>query len=338
LQIVEDTLNWVGKRRHAATKQGRFRHGIGVALAMQENPGGQANTSGAMIKLNEDGSFDIFVGDTAAGTGAPTMIAQIAAEVLGVPLSDILMRSSETDFTLFASSTDAATAFYASSGATRKASEQMRRQILTVAGRMLNVLPEALRINDGLISGPNGQQVVIKQVAAYALSNDGRQLMTTASWKVLQTPATFAAQGVEVEVDTETGNVQVLNVISAVDVGRAINPLIIEGQIQGSIAQALGATICEELLYDQKGALLTTNLSDYRIYTAPDMPEMQVYLIGTDDTSGPYGAKVVATLPFYGIAPAIANAVFNAVGIRLYHIPLTPERLLRAIHAQTKKR
>ena len=203
---------------------------------------------------------------------------------------------------------------------------------------MLNVLPEALRINDGLISGPNGQQVVIEQVAAYALSHDGRQLMTTASWKVQQTPATFAAQGVEVEVDTETGNVRILNLISAVDVGRAINPLIIEGQIQGSVTQALGATICEELLYDQKGTLLTTNLSDYRIYAAPDMPEMQVYLVGTDDTSGPYGAKAVARVPFYGIAPAIANAVFNAVGIRLYHIPLTPERLLRAIHAQTKKR
>jgi len=195
-----------------------------------------------------------------------------------------------------------------------------------------------LKISNGLISGPNGQQVLIEQISAYALYNDGRQLMTTASWKVQQTPATFAVQGVEVEVDTETGNVRVLNVIAAVDVGRAINPLIIEGQIHGSVAQALGATLSEELLYDQKGALLTTNLSDYRIYAAPDMPEMQVYLVGTDDASGPFGAKVVATVPLYGIAPAIANAVVNALGIRLYHIPLTPERLLRGIHTQTKKK
>ncbi|HEX3643679.1 MAG TPA: molybdopterin cofactor-binding domain-containing protein, partial [Ktedonobacteraceae bacterium] len=276
LQIVEDKLNWAGKRKHAATKQGRFRRGIGVALAMQENPGGQANISGALVKLNEDGSFDLFVGATDSGSGVTTMIAQIAAEVLGVPLTDILVHTSETDFTPFASSTDAATAFYASSGATRKAGEQMRRQILAVAGRMLNILPEALKISNGLISGPNGQHVSIEQVAAYALYNDGRQLMTTASWKVQQTPATFAVQGVEVEVDTETGNVRVLNVITAVDVGRAINPLIIEGQIHGSVAQALGATLSEELLYDQKGALLTANLSDYRIYAAPDMPEMQV--------------------------------------------------------------
>jgi len=338
LQIVEDKLNWVGKRKHIAAKQGRFRRGIGVALAMHENPGGQANISGAMIKLNEDGSFDVFISATSGRSGAPTMIAQIAAEVLGVSLTDILIHSSETDFTPFASSTDAATAFYAASGAIRKASEQMRRQILAVAGRMLNALPEALKISSGLISGPNGQQVLIEQVAAYALYNDGRQLMTTASWKVQQTPATFAAQGVEVEVDTETGNVRILNVITAVDVGRAINPLIIEGQIQGSVAQALGATLSEELLYDQKGALLTTNLSDYRIYTAPDMPEMQIYLIGTDDASGTFGAKAVSTVPLYGVAPAIANAVVNALGIRLYHIPLTPERLLRAIHAHTKKK
>jgi putative selenate reductase molybdopterin-binding subunit len=336
LQVVEDRLNWTGKRGDAATKRGRFRRGIGIALAMQKNPGGQANSSGAVIKLNEDGSFTIFVGVTTAGM--PTMIAQIAAEILGVPLSDILLHSSETDFTLFASSTDAATAFYASSGATRKASEQMRRQMLTVAGRMLNILPEALKIHHGLISGPHGQHVTIEEVAAYALANEGRQLITTAVWKVLQTPATFAAQGVEVEVDTETGNVHVLNVISAVDVGRAINPLILEGQIQGSVAQALGATLCEELLYDQHGTLLTTNLNDYRIYTARDMPEMQVYLMGSDDASDPYGIKVIDNIPLYGIAPAIANAVFNAVGIRLYHIPLTPERVLRAIHAHTKKR
>jgi putative selenate reductase molybdopterin-binding subunit len=132
--------------------------------------------------------------------------------------------------------------------------------------------------------------------------------------------------------------VRVLNVITAIDVGRAINPLILEGQLHGSIAQALGATLSEELLYDPKGVLLTTNLSDYRIYAAPDMPEMQIYLVGTDDASGPFGAKVVTTAPLYGIAPAIANAVVNALGIRLYHIPLTPERVLRAIHANTKKK
>jgi putative selenate reductase molybdopterin-binding subunit len=338
LQLVEDKLNWIGKRKQAATKQGRFRRGIGIAMAMQENPGGQAKSSGAMIKLNEDGSFDLFVATISDGSGTPTMIAQIAAEVLGVPLTNIVIHSSGTDFTLFASSTDAATAFYAASGATRKASEQMRRQMLAVAGRMLNTLPEVLKISNGLISGPHGQHVLIEQVAAQALYHEGRQLTTTATWRVQQTPATFAAQGVEVEVDTETGSVRVLNVIAAVDVGRAINPLIIEGQIQGSVAQALGATLSEELLYDQHGALLTANLSDYRIYAAPNMPEMQVYLVRTDDTSGPFGAKVVSTVPLYGIAPAIANAVANALGIRAHHLPLTPERILRVIHAQTKKK
>ena len=338
LKVVEEKLSWAGKRRLAVAKQGRFRRGVGVALAMQENPGGQANSSGAMIKLNEDGSFDIFISTAADGSGTPTMIAQIAAEVLGVPLANIVIHSSKTDFTLFASSTDAVTAFYAASGATRKASEQMRRQILAVAGRMLNTLPEVLKISNGLISGPSGQQLLIEQVAAYALYNDGRQLMTAASWKVQQTPATFAAQGVEVEVDTETGSVQVLNVITAVDVGCAMNSLIIEGQIQGSVAQALGAALCEELLYDQQGALLTANLSDYRIHAAPDMPEMQVYLVGTDDASVPFGAKLVATLPLYGVAPAIANAIVNALGVRVYHIPLTPERVLRAIHANTKRK
>ncbi len=338
LRIVEDKLNWAAKREHSSAKHGRFRRGVGVALAMQEHADGQAKTSGAMIKLNEDGSFDIFVSATSGGSGAPTMIAQIAAEVLGVPLTDILMHTSETDSTPFASSADAATAFYAGGGATVKAAEQIRRQILAAAGRMLNILPEALKMSNSLISGPHGQQISIAQVATYALYSDGRQLMTTASCKVQQTPTTFGAQGVEVEVDTETGNVRVLRVITAVDIGRAINPLILEGQIQGLVAQALGATLSEELLYDQQGALLTTNLSEYRIYAALDMPEMQVHLIGTDVATEVLGAKVITTVPLYGVAPAIANAVFNALGIRLRHMPLTPERFLRAIHSHTTKR
>ena len=161
--------------------------------------------------------------------------------------------------------------------------------------------------------------------------------MTTASWKGQQTPTAFAAQGVEIEVDTETGNIRILNAVSAVDVGRAINPNIQEAQIQGGAAQSLGAGISEELIYDQKGNPLTTTFHDYHIYTATDIPGMQTYLVETGDPSGPFGAKSVAEIPLYGMAPAIANAVTDALGVRVRQIPLTPERVLRAIHAHNSK-
>ena len=216
----------------------------------------------------------------------------------------------------------------------------MRRQILAVAGRMLNVLPESLKISNGVIAVPGERSVTIGQIATYALYQEGRQLMTTSAWRIGATPATFAAQGVEVEVDTETGAVRVLNVVNAIDVGRALNPALIENQIHGSVVRALGAALSEELFYDQKGALLTTNLSDYRVFAAPDMPTVQVHLVETDDPFGPFGAKSAASIAFYGIAPAIANAIADALGIRMRQAPFSPERILRAIHAHahaTKK-
>jgi putative selenate reductase molybdopterin-binding subunit len=149
-------------------------------------------------------------------------------------------------------------------------------------------------------------------------------------------PPPFAAQGAEVEVDTETGAIRVLKAISAVDAGRVVNPLMAEGQIEGGATQALGYGVCEEMVYDQQGALLTTNLSDYRIFSAVDMPEMESYLVETHDPFGPFGVKAIAEIPIDAMAPAVANAVADAIGIRINQIPLTPERVLHAIHAQAQ--
>ncbi|HKT39428.1 MAG TPA: molybdopterin cofactor-binding domain-containing protein, partial [Ktedonobacterales bacterium] len=129
----------------------------------------------------------------------------------------------------------------------------------------------------------------------------------------------------------ETGQVRVLKAVSAVDAGRVINPVTAEGQIEGGATQALGYGTCEEMIYDENGTLLTTNLSDYRIYSAPDMPQMETYIVETSDPFGPFGAKAIAEIPIDGMAPAIANAVADALGVRINQIPLTPERVLRAI-------
>jgi putative selenate reductase molybdopterin-binding subunit len=139
--------------------------------------------------------------------------------------------------------------------------------------------------------------------------------------------------------------VRVLKVVSAVDAGRVLNPLLMERQIQSGVTQGLNAGLCEELLYDQKGqpqgiapTLLTTNFQDYHIYNTLDMPELQTYLVETTNYVGPFGAKSVAEISLYGAAPALANAIADALGIRLHQLPLTPERVLRAIHAQAAKR
>jgi putative selenate reductase molybdopterin-binding subunit len=336
LQIVEEKLAW--KEKRGKGRNGRFRRGVGVSLAMHGTAIPGLDMGGASIKLNDDGSFNVLVGATDIGTGSDTVIAQIAAEVLGVRVEDIIMHSSDTDFTPFDTGAYASSTTYISGGATKKAAEQIRAQMLAVAGRMLKADPETLTIKDRIITAPNGRTVTVSQVALHSLHvEEQQQIMATASWMSYESPPPFAAQGAEVEVDTETGVVRVLKAVSAVDAGRVINPITAEGQIEGGATQALGYGVCEEMVYDQNGALLTTNFSDYRIYSAPDMPEMQIYIVETSDPFGPFGAKAIAEIPIDGMAPAVANAVADALGMRIRQIPLTPERVLRAIHAQGAK-
>ncbi|HLZ61882.1 MAG TPA: molybdopterin cofactor-binding domain-containing protein [Ktedonosporobacter sp.] len=333
LKIVEEQLNWQEQRE----KSGRLRRGVGVALSLQGIPTTNtqlgAETSGAIIKLNEDGSFDIFA--NANGEESDTLLAQIAAEVLGVPLADILLHTSSTSTSPLGIGHGPSSTIYGSGNAIKKAAEQMQRQIFTIAGRLLQTLPETLKISAGTITAPNGQTVTMPQLATYALHIEGRHIMTTASWKV-QTPTTFAALGVEVEADTESGNVRILKVITALDAGKIINPQIAEGQILSRIVQGLGTGISEEVIYDRQGNVLTATFSDYGVYTARDMPEIQIHLVETSDPVGPFGAKAIGNLPLSSLAPAIANAVANALGTRLRQIPLTPERVLRATHAQAQ--
>jgi putative selenate reductase molybdopterin-binding subunit len=337
LQIVEERLNWKEKRGKGGT--GRYQRGVGAALAMHGTAIAGLDMAGASIKLNDDGSFNLLVGATDIGTGSDTVIAQIVAETLGVRVEDIIIHSSDTDFTPFDTGAYASSTTYISGGAAKKAAEQARAQILAVAGNMLKANPEMLAIKDRVITAPSGNTVTVSQVALHSLHIENQQqIMATASWMSYESPPPFAAQGAEVEVDTETGVVRVVRAISAIDAGRVINPITAEGQIEGGATQALGYGVCEEMVYDSNGATLTTNLSDYRIFSAPDMPQMETYIVETSDPFGPFGAKAIAEIPIDAMAPAVANAVADALGMRIRQIPLTPERVLRAIREQGTNR
>ncbi|HTK08955.1 MAG TPA: molybdopterin cofactor-binding domain-containing protein [Ktedonobacteraceae bacterium] len=331
LRIVEEKLRWHEKR--GMVSNGRERHGVGSALAVLGTVPWEANTSGSIMKLNEDGTFDVFVGAGEHVFGSSTLLSQVVAEVLNVPLEDVFVYTTNADAIPLNSGVHGSSSFYLSGGAVRKAAEQIRRQILAVAGRLLNAVPETLKINAGVISAPNDQSVTIQQVAEQSLSVEGRQIMTTASWKVQQTPVSFVALGAEVDVDTETGLVRVVKLVCAVDAGLVLNPLVLEEQLLGSLSQALNAVLCEDLLYDPKGVMQNADLRAYHLLSALDMPEIQTYLLSTQDALGPFGAKAIAELPLQSLAAAVANAVANALGVRIHQLPLVPERILRALHA-----
>jgi putative selenate reductase molybdopterin-binding subunit len=260
-------------------------------------------------------------------------LGQIAAETLGVPLDDIIVYSSDTDLTPFDTGAYASSTTYISGGAVKKAAEKVRDQILGRARLMLKLdSTDGLVLKDQAVSAPDGRSLDLNRIALHSLHSDPQeQIMAVASHMSYESPPPFAAQFAEVEVDVETGQVRVKKLVMAVDCGVAINPQTAQGQIEGGVAQALGYAVSEEMAYDKLGSLVTRRLADYHTFQADEMPDLQAILVPTFEPTGPYGAKAAAEIPMDGVAPAVANAVFDAVGVRVRDLPLTPEKVWRLL-------
>ena len=310
-----------------------LRRGLGFAMCMHGSAIPFLDMGGASIKINDDGSFNVLVGATDLGTGSDTVLSQIAAEVLGVPLEDIIIYSSDTDMTPFDTGAYASSTTYISGTAVQKAALEVREQIKERAALMLGLEEwRDIRLSDRYAIAPDGRSVSMSDIALHSLHQDQqRQIMATASYVSPESPPPFAGQFAEVEVDIETGQVTVVKLVMAVDCGVAINPITASGQVEGGMTQALGYGHCEEMVYDENGRMLNPQLGPYKIYRADEMPEMEVILVQTMEPSGPFGAKAIAEIPKDGVAPALRNAIYNATGVRIDRIPFTPERVWRAL-------
>lgn len=313
-----------------------IRRGLGAAMCMHGTAIPGLDMGGAHIKINDDGSFNVTVGATDLGTGSDTILAQMAAEVLGVPLSDVVIYSSDTDMTPFDTGAYASSTTYISGTAVKRAAEQMADQIRERAALMLGLDEWGdIRLENRQAVAPNGDSVSLEKIALHSLhQHDQRQLMASASYVSSASPPPFAGQFAEVEVDTETGQVTVTKLVMAVDAGVPINPMTASGQVEGGMVQALGYGHCEEMAYDADGRMVNAALGPYHIYRADEMPELRAILVQTHEPTGPFGAKAIAEIPKDGVAPAIANAVFNATGIRIRRIPFTPQRVYEALRNQ----
>ncbi|MEJ2151321.1 MAG: molybdopterin-dependent oxidoreductase, partial [Chloroflexota bacterium] len=316
---------------------GKPRRGIGVAFAMQGTAIPNLDMGAASIKLNDDGSFNLLVGATDLGTGSDTVLTQMAAEVLGCPPEDFITYSSDTDFTPFDKGAYASSTTYISGRATVLAAERVAAQIKEVAARMLSedgktVTPDSVTLRGRAAWASDGRSVSLREVALNSLHHEQQhQIMGTASYVSPVSPPPFAAQFATVTVDRETGQVTVDELVMAVDSGVIINPVTASGQIEGGMVQAAGYGVCEEMAYDEVGVLLNPRFGPYWIYRADDVPDLTTIFVETYEESGPFGAKAVAEIPLDGAGPAIANAVFDAVGVRIKDAPLTPEKVWRAL-------
>jgi putative selenate reductase molybdopterin-binding subunit len=293
---------------------------------------------GASIKMNDDGSFNLLVGATDLGTGSDTVLAQMAAEVLGVPLEDMICYSSDTDFTPFDKGAYASSTTYISGAAAVKAANIVAERIKVRAALILK-LPEneagKILLANRQATAPDGRTVPFTEIALDSLhKNNQEQIMGVASYVSPVSPPPFAAQFAEVTVDTETGAVTVDKLVMAVDSGVIVNPLTASGQIEGGMTQALGYAVCEEMRYDDKGNAIERDLDRYHIFRADEMPELETIFVETFEPSHPFGVKAVAEIPMDGVAPAVGNAILDAIGVNVDEIPTTPERVWRAIKSK----
>jgi putative selenate reductase molybdopterin-binding subunit len=277
------------------------------------------------------------------GTGSDTVLAQMVAEVLGCPLEDVIVYSSDTDFTPFDKGAYASSTTYISGAAAVRAAEQVAGQIRARAARMLggasasqsHFQPDDIDLHDRQAWAPDGRSVGLEEIALNTLhSEDQHQIMGVGSYVSPVSPPPFAAQFAEVTVDTETGQVTVDRLLMALDCGVIVNPTTASGQVEGGMAQALGYAVSEEMAFDDSGRVVNPRFGDYRIFSADEMPDMEVIFVETYEPSHPFGVKAVAEIPLDGVAPAVGNAVYDAIGIQILDTPLTPEKVWRALREE----
>jgi len=332
---------------HQVPEKPHLRRGIGGALVLQGTAIPYLDMGGASIKINDDGSFNLLIGATDLGTGSDTVLGQMAAEVLGVPLEDVIVYSSDTDFTPFDKGAYASSTTYVSGAAVVRAAEQVADRIKIRAAKIYNseaeiaqmVDPQTIILADSCAIAPDGRKITLAEIALNSLHHsDQEQLMAVASYFSPVAPPPFAAQFAEVTLDIETGQVIVEKLVSAVDSGIIVNPLTASGQIEGGMTQALGYAVCEEMVYDEKGVARESDLRQYHIFQAHEMPELMTIFVETFEPTHPFGVKAVAEIPMDGIAPAVANALLDASlsignrsGVNIDQNPITPEKVWKAL-------
>ncbi len=329
--------------------------GIGLATMVHVSGRrhfGDFDGASAIVKVNEDGKVFIMSGEGDTGQGAFTVFCQIAAEELGVPVSDVSISAGDTDMTTFCQGNYASRLTYIGGNAVRRAAAACKRQILEQAAQMLMASPEALRIKDGkvYIEGSPEKFVTVGQAAWARLYRRGGEPIV--GFGAFDPPSemqdqdlvgnesgayTFGCQIAEVEVDPETGKVDVVNFVAVNDAGQVINPTLAEGQQEGALGQGIGWSLTEGLVFED-GQPMNPNFHEYKLPVAQDMPRLKTDFVGDPEPTGPFGAKGLGEPGMVPTGPAIANAVFDAVGVRIDTLPLSAEKVYRALQAKAQRK
>jgi len=332
-----ELIDWKTKYPRVKSEGSKVK-GVGMAIAMQGSGIPFIDMAAATVKLNDDGFYNLMIGATDIGQGSDTILAQIAAEALGTTLDKVIPYSSDTDLTPYDVGAYASSTTYVSGNAVYKAAMDMRKMILVEGAKVLGCTVEDIDYDGVVLKG------IDKEITLKALSNrlyyneDQKQLQVTNSYYGVKSPPPFMAGFVEIEVDTETGELEILDYVSVVDCGTTINPMLARGQVEGGIVQGIGMAVYEEVLYTTKGKLITSDFLNYHIPTRKEIHKLTTEFAVSYEESGPFGAKSVGEIGIDTPPAAIANAVYNAVGVRIQSLPITPEKILAGILANEAKK
>ncbi|MFQ5911650.1 MAG: xanthine dehydrogenase subunit XdhA [Nitrospinota bacterium] len=333
-------IGWDEKRGKKQQADGKL-HGVGAAIFTIASGAAPfaLEASSATVRVLEDGGIQLGMGISDTGQGTETTMAQVAAETFGVSLDNVeTNRVVDTDVSPYDNGAYATRQAYVAGMASKMAAADARRLVLEHASKMLEASLHDLDIVDGdvIVKSTPDKRISVGEVAFDAQYGENpHELVGRSDYTPPTNAPPFGAQFAEVEVDPETGEVELLNLIAAHDVGRALNPVVVEGQVQGGVTQGIGYGMMEEVVFDaETGRTLTSDFAQYEIPTSMDTPEILPLLVEEGEPTGPYGAKGVGEPGIVPTAPAIANAVFDAIGTQVTEIPVTAERVIEAIQGQ----
>ncbi len=331
-----ELIDWKKKYPRVDLKNHKIK-AVGMAIAMQGSGIPYIDMGAATIKLNDDGFYNLMVGATDIGQGSDTILAQIAAEALMTTVDKVIVYSSDSDLTPFDTGAYASSTTYVSGNAVLKAATQMKEMIIIEAAKVLKVEPKDVDY-DGVVLKAKDQQITLSDLSNRLTYNeDQKQLTTTGSYVGHKSPPPFMAGLIEIDIDKETGEFDIIDYVSVVDCGTPINLKLAQGQVEGGIVQGLGMAAFEEVRYGKKGNMLSNSFLYYKIPTTKQIHKLTTEFAESYETSGPFGAKSVGEIGIDTPPAALANAVYNALGVRITSLPITSEKIYNAMQEKKQK-
>ena len=333
LARAKEMIGWDEKYPFRDMGNGKVR-GVGIAMAMQGSSIAGIDVGGADIKLNEDGSYTLALGCSDMGTGCDTILAQMAADCLDTDMKNIVVFSVDTDISPYDSGSYASSTTYATGNAVIQACGELRKRIHAFGAQMLGVSAEDSDFDGEKVRTEDGKEVTLQQIAGKATCGVCSELQVVKEYSSPISPPPFMVGAAEVEIEKETGQIDVIDYVGVIDCGTPINPNLARVQAEGGIGQGIGMVLYEDVQYTDKGKIRNNSFMQYKIPNRMDIPKVRIEFESSYEKTGPFGAKSIGELVIDTPCPAIANAVYNATGVRVRELPITPEKVAMGILEQ----